>query len=546
MKKLTAILLSLALLLSIAACGTNDDVTSSEGTQSKSDETVSDTVSQTVSEEEKDTIPPLDEGIELKVPLLDRDLSQETRVKILPLGDSFTALAPAAYRFYLYEMLYKEGCFFEFIGSKSTSDTRLSDYYTRFEGTGGHTAANGLKVFNEKIKGKMKYDVISLFYGINDVHNESMIPEFEKNYSALLDAIMADNPDVIIYAAGAPKEYTANATKALVEKYQKKGLDITYVNIYQQAHVLFDTSDYVQHTCERNHMLDSGNYKFAQAMANAMKDRISELNKKVPEKKTRIPAAVKNVNLNKTELSLKTGECAEIGYEILPQNADTKSVTWHSSDESIATVNEYGFVTGVKAGETNITAISLDGRAYNVCKVSVSADEFFVPAVDSAMIFSDDFSKADNWDNAEPITKSHNQSVSYDWAMGENVKLKTVNAFDIPENFTLNFTYASSNSSFNAEKANTIEVGNFKLALHKGAGGFTLYNKGAEIASYEGRIIPFVNCTYTLTVKDGKVYVARDNIMLIEKDVTNSPAKSEIKIELNTKVCEFDNLMLTK
>jgi uncharacterized protein YjdB len=44
-----------------------------------------------------------------------------------------------------------------------------------------------------------------------------------------------------------------------------------------------------------------------------------------------------------------------------PSNVSDKRITWSSSDNSIATVDETGLVTGVKAGEATITATTLDG-----------------------------------------------------------------------------------------------------------------------------------------------------------------------------------------
>ncbi|WP_345027296.1 BspA family leucine-rich repeat surface protein, partial [Flavivirga jejuensis] len=41
-----------------------------------------------------------------------------------------------------------------------------------------------------------------------------------------------------------------------------------------------------------------------------------------------------------------------------PENAENKGITWASSDETIATVNQEGLVTGLELGEVNITATS--------------------------------------------------------------------------------------------------------------------------------------------------------------------------------------------
>ncbi len=550
MKKLTVVFLCICLCIGVfASCGGNTN-TSSVDTQSKTDNPISSEVETTSSKDTTPTLPPLDEGIEVKVPILDKDLANTTRVKILPLGDSFTAIAPAAYRFYLYQMLYENGNFVEFVGSKSTSDKRLGDYYTRFEGTGGHKTTDGLKVYNEKIAGKMKYDVMVLFYGINDVGtNEAKLPEFKTNYSALLDAILADNPTASIFAVGSYYDGAANTTKELVDTYKAKGMDITYVNVFQQGLVDFTyENDYLVYTCERRHLGDSGNYKFAKAVFDAMKDRVTEINETAPEKKNlKLPVAVTEVKLSSSDLTLKIGEAKEISYEIAPANADTKSVIWHTSNEAVATVNEYGDVTAVGAGETNITAVSLDGKAYNVCKVTVSSEEFNVPMVESAMVFEDDFSTAAKWSAGDLIGKGGYQVLSFEWG-SQNTTVSTNDSFDLPANFTFSFDFAQSGSADDIAKCNTIELGEYKLTIYNSAAKVVLSVGSKEVARFEGRTRPFYNGTYTLSVVDGKAYVIRDTQMLMTADVSGN-ASGNLKITFangGSYVSEFDNIKITK
>lgn len=66
-----------------------------------------------------------------------------------------------------------------------------------------------------------------------------------------------------------------------------------------------------------------------------------------------------NVQLDKTELLV--GETANATVAVVPEDADNKSVTWSSSDESIATVSEEGLVTGVNNGTVKIIATANDG-----------------------------------------------------------------------------------------------------------------------------------------------------------------------------------------
>lgn len=61
------------------------------------------------------------------------------------------------------------------------------------------------------------------------------------------------------------------------------------------------------------------------------------------------------VTLDKTSLSLAVGETAQLTATVKPDNATDKNVTWTSSDESVAKVDN-GKVTAVKAGKATITA----------------------------------------------------------------------------------------------------------------------------------------------------------------------------------------------
>ncbi len=55
------------------------------------------------------------------------------------------------------------------------------------------------------------------------------------------------------------------------------------------------------------------------------------------------------------------GEVQYLAYEIWPANATEKSVTWTSSNANVATVNQYGIVTGKTYGQAVITATAIDG-----------------------------------------------------------------------------------------------------------------------------------------------------------------------------------------
>lgn len=79
--------------------------------------------------------------------------------------------------------------------------------------------------------------------------------------------------------------------------------------------------------------------------------------------------AVTSISLSKDALTLTEGESETLIATVKPDNATDKSITWSSSDASIATVNQ-GKVTAVKEGSVTITAKAGDKSA--TCVVSVT------------------------------------------------------------------------------------------------------------------------------------------------------------------------------
>ncbi|MDE7432064.1 MAG: leucine-rich repeat protein, partial [Lachnospiraceae bacterium] len=70
---------------------------------------------------------------------------------------------------------------------------------------------------------------------------------------------------------------------------------------------------------------------------------------------------VESLSLNPTSKEAEEGDKFQITATILPEDASDKTLEWSSSDESIATVDNTGFVTVLKEGECIITAKTIDG-----------------------------------------------------------------------------------------------------------------------------------------------------------------------------------------
>lgn len=83
--------------------------------------------------------------------------------------------------------------------------------------------------------------------------------------------------------------------------------------------------------------------------------------------KVTVTTKVESITLDKTEGILNVGNTVTITATVAPEVATNPAVTWSSSDESVATVDETGKITAVAVGNATITATSEDDS-------SVSAD----------------------------------------------------------------------------------------------------------------------------------------------------------------------------
>lgn len=82
------------------------------------------------------------------------------------------------------------------------------------------------------------------------------------------------------------------------------------------------------------------------------------------------PVPVSSVTLNKTSLDITKGESKTLTATVTPADATNKTVSWTSSDSSIASVDSKGKVTGTGNGSATITAKADDKEA--TCTVTVT------------------------------------------------------------------------------------------------------------------------------------------------------------------------------
>lgn len=80
------------------------------------------------------------------------------------------------------------------------------------------------------------------------------------------------------------------------------------------------------------------------------------------------------IALNRSSVVLYTGTYFDLIATITPSDLVGKEIEWSSSDPSVATVDEYGKVTALKAGQTVITAKVVENKETASCTITVQSD----------------------------------------------------------------------------------------------------------------------------------------------------------------------------
>lgn len=129
----------------------------------------------------------------------------------------------------------------------------------------------------------------------------------------------------------------------------------------------------------------------------------------------------------------KKGETAQLTAEVTPSYADNKRVTWQSSDEKVATVDENGKVTAVGNGTATITATSVSGSytatvsvtvkiPVEIQKLTIEAEKEILTKIGESTELKVKI-EPENADLQKLIWKSHNEKVAI---VNENGKVTAV------------------------------------------------------------------------------------------------------------------------
>lgn len=122
---------------------------------------------------------------------------------------------------------------------------------------------------------------------------------------------------------------------------------------------------------------------------------------------------VASIKLSETSWSGLEGSSVKLTATISPEDATNPTITWSSSNESVATVDNEGNVTAVKVGSAMITTTAADGSGVTAsCDVTVTAKVVQVTAITLS---------ATEWSGVEGSSVKLTATVSPDDATNPNV-----------------------------------------------------------------------------------------------------------------------------
>jgi len=139
--------------------------------------------------------------------------------------------------------------------------------------------------------------------------------------------------------------------------------------------------------------------------------------------------SVTGVSLSKNSLSMTEGETYTLTATITPSNATEKSVSWSSSNTSVATVSNAGLVTAKSAGSTTITATTTDGGKKATCSITVQAKTVSVTGVNLDKT-SLTLTEGDSYALTATITPSNATDKSVTWS-SNNTSIATVSSLGL-------------------------------------------------------------------------------------------------------------------
>lgn len=236
-------------------------------------------------------------------------------------------------------------------------------------------------------------EVASFFGETWQTPEGEMRQETEKDTQVQLNAKNEGTTTITVASAdgAVSTSFTLTVEKTAVESVtmNKSEVSLSYGRTTQLSATVFpaDTSRYKVNWVSENTSIatvDENGLVTGVGIGDTVIKAVSDDNEEVYDTCTVhvLQVQTEGVTLDKTAIAIQEGSAKTLHALVTPDDAYEKGVTWKSSDETIATVNEAGEVTGVKVGgPVTITATTKNGGFEATCQVTVQKDAIPVTGV---------------------------------------------------------------------------------------------------------------------------------------------------------------------
>lgn len=154
-------------------------------------------------------------------------------------------------------------------------------------------------------------------------------------------------------------DFTQDSTVEVSIRYRADSENSVIVVCEGNGYVSFGSINYTGR-CDRGFTMNGYKYNCDARM------------KLYTDNKSGSTVAATGITLNRTTLTLTEGQSTALTATVTPTNATNRTVTWLSSNTSVATVNNSGYVTALKAGTAVITAKTSNNKSAT-CNVTVNS-----------------------------------------------------------------------------------------------------------------------------------------------------------------------------
>lgn len=185
---------------------------------------------------------------------------------------------------------------------------------------------------------------------------------------------------------------------------------------------------------------------------------------------------VNEISLSKYEMTIPVGKKDISMVTMLPYDAVNKDEIWISSDETIATVDKYGWIKGVSVGECTVTVYSVSNpevKAEIAVKIVDANDDIPEPNVNFSYVIGEKSDK-DNLAFCTPLPKNASGSFVIDYKItNSDGKITTISRLIEPKANSVITMLTAATPTFtvdtyitNLDTNECAKIGKYKLCLN--------------------------------------------------------------------------------